>query len=174
MAKVHRYVKGKGFTEDTSHEFRQNTDRNVKATDASKIKGLFGRKTIMVEWENTDTGEVIYIPMKQLLPGQIRMIGEKVYGEPGFKAIMGSEGELTDENKVNIFKELGISTEGELIQLIRKQTVELLMASIQTEELLDREWLMNEPSDQFLNTLRAVALGSPPEGTSEDLSLIHI
>ena len=79
MAKVHRHVKGKGFTSGITHQFKENTDKDIQPTDPSKIKGLFGRKEVMVEWENTDTGETIYIPVKQLLLGQIRMISERVF-----------------------------------------------------------------------------------------------
>lgn len=170
MPKGHRYVKGKGFTREISHEIRQETNEDVKPTDASKIKGLFGRKTIMVEWENTDTGEVIYIPIKQLLPGQLRMIGERIYGEPGLNAI-ASDKEFTEEDIPQLYKELGISTTGELMVLRRKETVEILMATIQTEELLDREWLMNEASYEFLETLKEAALGLPPKETKEDNSV---
>lgn len=166
MANVHRYVKGKGFTDGMSHEFKQNTDKNIQPTDISKIKGLFGRKTVMVEWENTDTGETVYIPIKQLLPGQVRLISEKVYTEPGFDILSNSDGELTDQDKAELYKILGVSTEGELLRVIRKQSVELLLESLLVD--IDEEWLMEEATDDFLNTLRAAALGTPPVQKGED------
>ena len=160
MPKVHRHVKGKGFTGGITHKFKENTDKDIQPTDPSKIKGLFGRKEVMVEWENTDTGETIYIPVKQLLPGQIRMISEQVFTEPGFKIINdGIPEEPTDEQKLEIYRSMGVSTEAEFFEKIREQAVKLVKAAIQID--IDEKWLLEEASKEFLDTLRSAALGSP-------------
>ena len=88
------------------------------------------------------------------------MISERVFTEPGFKKINdGLSDEPTDKEKLDLYRSMGISTEAEFFQKIREQTAKLVKAAIQID--IDEKWLIEDASEEFLNTLRDAALGTP-------------
>ena len=167
MPKVHRRITGKGFTEDTTHKFIDGS-QDAQITSANTIKGVFGRKRIIIEWENEDTGEVYYIPVHVLRPGELRLLRVQVFTEPGAKMLDDIEGVPTDEEAEQLRTAMNLNTHAEMFLKIREFNVEVVYAGLDDEELKDREWLMNEASDAFLENLRQVIMGVPAVAKEEE------
>ena len=75
MAKV-RYVQGKGFTNQVKQQERQGKSKR-KVSDPEKIKGIFGRKSVTVEWANSDVeGDVLVFKVLTLRQGEIALLYE--------------------------------------------------------------------------------------------------
>ena len=166
---VIRRVKGKGFQQVQSNQsvYEPVTTDGDTIASASKIKGIFGRKTEYVEWENTDTGEIIHIGVKVLRPGEIRLIGERVFNAQLFDMLIDSDipaQEFVEEVK----EQMGLETDGDVILKERELKVEILKKILVDEELKDHDWLMEDASDNFIDLIYNVGIGGVTETTTVD------
>ena len=166
MAEVIRRVKGQGFRKISANDTVNDTT-DEKATSADKIKGIFGRKTVYVEWEDTNSGEIVYIGVRPLRPAETRLIGEQVFTEPVLNVI-NDENVDSQTTVEEIKKQLNLSTDAEVMKKYREMSVAVCMKVLEDKELCDEDWLMNDAEDNFLKLIHNVGVGGVTETTTVD------
>ena len=166
MQEVIRRVKGKGFQNVDVNQTVHETAQDV-STSADKIKGIFGRKTVYIEWENTDTGELVYIGVKPLRPAEMRLIGEEIFTESGLDIIQ-DDNLTADQTTEKVMEHLDLKSEADVMLKYREFKTAICMKVLEDEALRDEEWLLNEATDDFLQLVHSVGIGGVTETTTVD------
>ena len=140
-----REVKVDTKTNQAQEQFKRVKDP-IEMTSADRIKGRFGRKSVVVQWIE-EGNEPFNIEIYVLRSGELRLLGEKVYGAEAFDNLVSAP----PEELAQMLESFGVETVGELVEKGRLHKIEVVLAAIADPELKDREWFMDEASDEFVS-----------------------